>query len=61
MRIVVFAALALLGVCSVSDPVQAQQSCSAQCRDSLNACSKNYSGKACKTEYDICVKGCQKK
>jgi len=61
MRTVVLAVLALFGICSAYNPVQAQQSCSAQCRDQLNACSKNYSGKACKTEYDICVKGCQKK
>ena len=41
---------------------QAQQSNSCkQCREQQQACAKNYAAKTCKTEYDICMKGCQKK
>ncbi len=32
-----------------------------QCRDQQRACSANYSGKTCKTEYEICMKSCQRK
>jgi polyferredoxin len=42
--------------------VQAEQSNSCkQCREQQQACAKNYAAKTCKTEYDICMKGCQKK
>jgi len=42
--------------------VRAEQSNSCkQCRDQQQACTKNYSAKVCKTEYDICMKGCQRK
>jgi hypothetical protein len=49
----------LLGFCSANNPAQAQSTCT-QCRDQLKACTKNYAGKTCKTEYDICMKGCKK-
>jgi hypothetical protein len=61
MRTVAIAILVLLGFCSTNNPVQAQPACSTQCRDQQKACTKNYAGKTCKTEYDICIKGCQKK
>jgi len=48
------------GTSGTNNPAQAQQAC-AQCRQQLQACTKNYAGKTCKTEYDICMKGCQKK
>jgi len=32
-----------------------------QCREQQQACLKNYSAKVCKNEYDICMRGCQKK
>jgi hypothetical protein len=51
--------LMVVGFCAVNQPVQAQSTC-AQCRDQYNRCTKNYSGKTCKTEYDICTKGCKK-
>jgi hypothetical protein len=42
--------------------VQAEPSNSCkQCREQQQACVKNYAAKTCKTEYDICMKGCQKK
>src|SRR5262245_8166466 len=51
----------LLSVCSITAAARAQQSSSCkQCRDQQQACVKNYSGKTCKTEYDICMKSCQK-
>ena len=54
--------LVLFGLCSITPAAQAQQSNSCkQCREQQQACVKNYSGKTCKTEYDICMKGCQKK
>ena len=54
--------LVLFGLCSITTAVQAQQSNSCkQCREQRQACTKNYAAKTCKTEYDICMKGCQKK
>ena len=32
-----------------------------QCRDQQQACRKNYSSKTCATEFNICMKSCQKK
>ena len=62
MKLIAVAILALFGLCSITTAVQAQQSNSCkQCREQQQACAKNYSGKTCKTEYDICIKGCQKK
>jgi hypothetical protein len=51
----------LFSFCSIT-AVQAEQANSCkQCREQQQACAKNYSAKTCKTEYDICMKGCQKK
>src|SRR5438128_6848447 len=51
-----------LSLCSIAPAVRAEQSKSCQqCRDQQQACSKNYAGKVCKTEYDICMKSCQAK
>ena len=62
MKITAAAILVLFGLCSITTAAQAQQSNSCkQCREQQQACVKNYSGKTCKTEYDICMKGCQKK
>ena len=58
-RVVAVVVLMLAGFCAASGFVQAQSTC-AQCRDQLNRCNKNYPGKTCKTEYDICMKGCKK-
>jgi len=53
--------IVLLSFCSITT-VQAEQANSCkQCREQQQACAKNYSAKTCKTEYDICMKGCQKK
>jgi len=54
--------IVLLSFCGVTTAARAEPSNSCkQCRDQQQACSKNYSAKTCKTEYDICMKGCQKK
>ena len=54
--------LALLGCCCMTGTALAAQSndCK-QCREDLRACVKNHSQGACKSEYDICTKHCQKK
>jgi hypothetical protein len=42
--------------------VQAQTSDACKkCGEQQTACRKNYSAKTCTTEYNICIKGCQKK
>ena len=62
MRAIAIVMLMLFGFCSVNDPLQAQQSSDCkQCSDQQRACMKNYSGKTCKTEYDICKKSCKRK
>jgi hypothetical protein len=60
MRPIAAMIIVLFGVCSIATAARAQQSCK-QCRDQQQACTKNYSAKTCKTEYDICMKSCQKK
>jgi hypothetical protein len=62
MRGIAIPVLVLFGVCIANNAAQAEQSNSCkQCRDQQKACMSNYSAKTCKTEYDICVKGCQRK
>ena len=62
MKSIAATILVLFGLCSITTAVQAQQSNSCkQCREQQQACAKNYAAKTCKTEYDICMKGCQKK
>jgi hypothetical protein len=60
MRIIAIFAL-LLGLCSPVAPARAEQAACKQCRDQQKACMANYAGPACKTEYDRCMKQCQKK
>jgi hypothetical protein len=60
MRVIAIIVLVLSGFYGASDSAGAQTTC-AQCRSQFQACTKNYAGKTCKTEYDICMKGCQKK
>ena len=51
----------LLSVRCITVAARAEQSSSCkQCRDQQQACVKNYSAKTCKTEYDRCMKSCQK-
>jgi hypothetical protein len=58
----VIATVVVLLLFSGATTVQAGPSNSCkQCREQQQACAKNYAAKTCKTEYDICMKGCQKK
>ena len=62
MRTIATVLLVLLGFGSITGAVRAEQSNSCkQCRDQQQACAINYAGKTCKTEYDICMKSCQRK
>jgi hypothetical protein len=61
MPIIATVILVLFGLCSITAAARAEpaNACK-QCRDQQQACTKNYSAKTCKTEYDICMKSCQK-
>jgi hypothetical protein len=62
MRPYVVVLLSLLCLCCENDLANAQQSNSCKvCADQQRACMKNYAGPTCKTEYQICMKSCQKK
>jgi len=61
MRPIAAIIVVVFGVCSITTAARAQSSTCKQCREQQQACAKNYSGKTCKTEYDICMKSCQKK
>jgi hypothetical protein len=60
----VFAALTMIvfiGL-SASHFAQAQQANACkQCSDQRRACMTGYSGKTCQTEYERCMKNCQRK
>jgi polyferredoxin len=62
MRAIATVILMLLSFSIINTTVRAEQSndCK-QCREQQRACTKNYSAKVCKTEYDICLKSCQRK
>jgi hypothetical protein len=54
--------LMLFGFWTTSEPLRAAQADSCQdCRDYHKACVKAHSQNACKSEYDICMKHCQRK
>ena len=54
--------LSLLCLCCENNLAIAQPSSSCKvCSDQQRACMKNYAGPTCKTEYQMCMKSCQKK
>jgi hypothetical protein len=55
-------AVVLLGYSFMANaaPAAQQDECKA-CRDDHQACTKAHSKDACKTNYDICLRHCQKK
>jgi hypothetical protein len=62
MRFIFIVVLALFRFCSIHNPVQAQSAVTcADCREHLRVCKSNYSENTCKTEYEICMKACQRK
>jgi len=58
MRKLVLTLSALAVLLAVDGPAEAQ-SCK-DCAEQQKACMKNYAGPACKTEYQICIKSCEK-
>jgi hypothetical protein len=61
MPIIATVILVLVGLCSITAAARAESANACkQCRDQQQACTQNYSAKTCKTEYDICMKSCQK-
>lgn len=62
MRTTIVVLLSLLCLCCENNWAIAEQSSSCKmCGDQQRACMKNYEGPTCKTEYQICMKSCQKK
>src|SRR5262245_18396746 len=61
MRPIAAIIVVVFGVCSITTAARAESSTCKYYRDQQQACTKNYSAKTCKTEYDICMKSCQKK
>jgi hypothetical protein len=61
MRITIVILLALSFVSGVDRSAQAEPAGCKQCRDQQRRCMSNYPGKTCKTEFDICMKGCKAK
>jgi hypothetical protein len=62
MRTIATVLFVLLGFGSIAGAARAEQSDRCKvCREQQQACSKNYTGKMCKTEYDICMKSCKRK
>ena len=60
--VLLFLLLGSSGMIVAAAPAQAESSNSCkQCSDQQKACQKNYAAKTCKTEYDICMKGCKQK
>ena len=59
-----FTSLMMIFLIGLSEPrlAQAEQvnSCK-QCSDQRRACMSGYSGKTCQTEYERCMKNCQRK
>jgi hypothetical protein len=48
-------------VCCVMNTAEAQKADACkQCREQYQRCMKNYPGKTCKIESDICLKTCRK-
>jgi len=62
MRAITVAVLVLLGSSGDFAAVQAApvNSCK-QCRDQQRACTANYAGPICKTDFDRCMKSCRRK
>jgi hypothetical protein len=62
MRISILLMLIAFATWSAPREAQAQaaNSCK-QCGDQRRTCMANYSGPTCQTEYDRCMKSCQKK
>jgi hypothetical protein len=60
MRAIAAIVIVLLSFCSFSSAQAEPSNSCKQCRDQQQACAKNYGSKACKTDYDLCMKSCKK-
>jgi hypothetical protein len=62
MRSLALAVLLVVGcgTAVAKEPAASSGSCKV-CSDQQSACMKNYAGPTCKTEYQMCMKSCQKK
>ena len=60
MKIAAIVSVVLMGYSFTLGPVRAADSCK-ECREYYQACAKNHSQTACKSEYDICRKHCRDK
>jgi hypothetical protein len=62
MRATIAAAVALLVLCGAGSAARAATSDACkQCGEFRKRCMANYPGPTCKTDYDICMKSCQRK
>jgi len=62
MKVLALGATLIIGALSLSATAHAAPSGACkQCADQQRACKANYSAKTCKTDYDLCMKGCAKK
>jgi hypothetical protein len=59
MRILIAGLLLAAGALGSMDAARAQSSCKV-CADQQKACMKNYPGPTCKSEYQMCMKSCNK-
>jgi hypothetical protein len=59
MRFFAIAFLMLIGSFGSMSAARAQSSCKV-CADQQKACTKNYAGPTCKSEYQMCMKSCKK-
>lgn len=60
MKIAAIVSIVLMSYSFTLGPVRAADNCNKECREYYQACAKNHSQAACKSEYDICMKHCRK-
>ncbi len=60
MRTLAISVLAAAIFCITTALAQQKDACKV-CGDQQRACMKNYTGPACKTEYQMCLKSCRSK
>ena len=62
MRAFAVLMLVLIGISGTGNSLRAEPANNCKsCGDFRKRCMTNYPGPTCKTDYDICMKGCRKK
>ena len=61
MKIAAIVSVFLMSYSFTLGAARAADSCTKECRDFYQACTKAHSQGACKSEQDICMKHCRKK